>query len=237
MERKKHLSFKNNFSLIRKGETRYPLKAYLIACEGICTEPNYINGLVRYEKANRRIADGTVVKIAPHQHSDPYGVLEDLLRTPNKSSYDECWIVIDRDETELKGKGFGGHSEENFNKVLDESKKNGVEVACSNPCFELWIVLHFEFRDTACTREAIQKKALEKVNSILPKEKQLKKVDELKAIENLYDLLRDKVIIAIRNAEKLKLNESNKSNPSSGMYKLLNSLLQQEFIYPINHGY
>ena len=99
MGRKKHASFKNNLSLKRKGETRYPLKAYLIACEGICTEPNYINGLVHYEKANRKIANGTVVKIAKHQHSDPCGVLADLLDTPNKSSYDECWIVIDRDET------------------------------------------------------------------------------------------------------------------------------------------
>ena len=228
MGRKKHASFKKNLSLKRKGETRYPLKAYLIACEGICTEPNYINGLVRYEKANRRIAEGTVVKIAKHQHSDPCGVLADLLDTPNKNSYDECWIVIDRDETELKGKGFGGHTEENFNKALNESKQNGVEVACSNPCFELWIVLHFEFRDTACSREDIQKKALEKVNSILSKDKQLKKVDDLKSIDNLYDLLKDKVATAIRNSEKLKKNEINKINPSSGMYKLLNSLLKAE---------
>ena len=160
MGRKNHISFKNNFSLKRKGETRHPLKAYLIACEGICTEPNYINGLVRFEKSNRRIAEGTVVKIASHQHSNPCGVLEDLLGTPNISSYDECWIVIDRDETELKGKGFGGHSEKDFYKALDKSKKFGVEVACSNPCFELWIVLHFEFRDTACSRDDIQKKAL-----------------------------------------------------------------------------
>ncbi len=228
MGRKKHASFKNNFSLIRKGEIRYPLKAYLIACEGICTEPNYINGLVRFEKANRRIADGTVVKIASHQHSDPFGVLEDLLNTPNKNSYDECWIVIDRDETELKGKGFGGHTEENFNKALDECMKYNVDVACSNPCFELWIVLHFEFRDTACSRNDIQKRALKKVNSILQKDKQLKKVDDLKTIENLYILLKDRVVTARRNAEKIKTNESNKSNPSTGMYKLLNSLLKTE---------
>lgn len=226
MGRKQHTSFKNNFSLKRKGETRQTLKAYLIACEGICTEPNYINGLVRFEKASRRIAEGTVVKIASHQHSDPCGVLADLLGTPNKEAYDECWIVIDRDETELKGKGFGGHSAENFNQAFKDSKKCGVEVACSNPCFELWIVLHFEFRDTACYRDDIQKKALEKVNSILSKDKQLKKVEDLKTIENLYDLLKEKVETARRNAEKLKDNEINQINPSSGMYKLLNSLLK-----------
>ena len=92
----------------------------------------------------------------------------------------------------------------------------------------MWIVLHFEFRDTACSRDDIQKKALEKVNSILPKDKHLKKVDDLKAIENLYDLLKEKVETARRNAEKLKKNEINQINPSSGMYKLLNSLLKNE---------
>ena len=148
------------------------------------------------------IAAGTEVIIPPHQHSDPYGVLQDLLATKNYESYDELWIVIDRDEVELKGKGFGGHTEENFQKALEESKAHCVEVACSNPCFELWIVLHFEYRDTACSRGEIQKKALEKVNSLLPKEKQLKKVEKLKSVENIYGLLKDKVDVARRNSKK-----------------------------------
>ncbi len=226
MGRRNHESFKNTLPLVRKQETKLPLKAFLIACEGICSEPNYINGLVLNEKINRKIADGTVVKIAPHQHSDPYGVLQDLLRSPNYESYDELWIVIDRDEVELKGKGFGGHTEENFQKALEESKEYGVEVACSNPCFELWIVLHFEYRDTACSRGDIQKKALEKINLLLPNDKQLKKVEKLKSVENIYDLLKDKVDIARRNAKKLKANEKIKANPSTGMYKLLESLLE-----------
>lgn len=226
MGRRNHESFKNTLPLVRKQETKLPLKAFLIACEGICSEPNYINGLVLNEKSNRKIADGTVVKIAPHQHSDPYGVLQDLLRSPNYENYDELWIVIDRDEVELKRKGFGGHTEENFQKALKESKEHGVKVACSNPCFELWIVLHFEYRDTACSRGDIQKKALVKINSILPKEKQLKKVENLKSLENLYNLLKDRVDIARRNAKKLRSNEEAKANPSTGMYKLLDSLLK-----------
>lgn len=230
MARKKHNSLKNTESLVRKGETKTPLKAYLISCEGICTEPHYIKGLVDYEKANRKIAEGTEVLIAKHGHSDPLGVLQDLLDTPNYESYDELWIVIDRDEIELKGKGFGGHTKENFQKALEESKKHGVAVACSNPCFELWIVLHFEFRDTACSRDDIQKKALEKVNSILPKDKQLKNVDDLKALKNLYDLLKDKVDTARINAAKLKANEEKNENPSSGMYKLLDSLMSKTVI-------
>lgn len=111
---------------------------------------------------------------------------------------------------------------------MEESQNKNVSVTCSNPCFEFWILLHFEYRDTACTREEIQKKALEKVNTILEKEKQLRKVDELKSIENLYDLLKTKVDVAVRNANKLKVNESKKQNPSTGMFKLLESLYEMQ---------
>lgn len=226
MGRKKHQNLKSISHEKRKPESKESKKVFLIACEGICTEPNYILGLVKYQKSMQVIAAGTEVIIPPHQHSDPYGVLQDLLGTPNYESYDELWIVIDRDEVELKRKGFGGHTEENFQKALKESKEHGVKVACSNPCFELWIVLHFEYRDTACSRGDIQKKALVKINSILPKEKQLKKVENLKSGENLYDLLKNRVDIARRNAKKLKANEKIKANPSTGMYKLLDSLLK-----------
>lgn len=228
MGRKKHQSLKSVSHKTRKSETIELRKAYLIACEGICTEPNYIKGLVEHQKSIQAIAVGTEVIIAQHSHSNPHGVLQDLLNTPDYESFDELWIVIDRDEIESKGKGFGGHSEENFKKALEDSKKNDVNVACSNPCFELWIVLHFDFRDTACSRDDIQKKALEKVNSTLPKDKQLKKIDDLKAVKNLYDLLKDKVDTAMINAKKLKVNEEKKENPSSGMYKLVDSLLSIE---------
>ena len=226
MGRKKHLSLKLIPHQTRKPESKIPKKIYLIACEGQCTEPNYIRGLVNHQKKIGKIATGTEIKFAQHSHSDPSGVLQDLLKTPNVESFDELWIVIDRDEIEPKGKGFGGHSNENFTEALTECKNKNVNVACSNPCFEFWIILHFEYRDTACTRDEIQKKALERVNTLLPKENQIKKVDKLKTIDNLYDLLKDKIDFAMNNAKKLKNNESENKNPSSGMFKLLASLYE-----------
>lgn len=224
MARKKHTSFKSIVPEKRKEESFSLKKAFLIACEGICTEPNYIKNLVYEEKQNKHIAEGTVVKIAQHQHSDPYGVLSDLLSTSNKDDFDECWIVIDRDEVEYKGKGFGGHSKENFNKAVTEALENNVKVAFSNPCFELWIVLHFEYRDTECFRDDIQHKALEKVNSLLPQQKCLKNVDELKNFEGLYTVLKDKTSVAIKFAEKLSANEAKYKNPSTTVHSLVKIL-------------
>lgn len=54
---------------------------------------------------------------------------------------------------------------ENFKQAITEALENNVKVAFSNPCFELWIVLHFEYRDTECLRNNIQHKVLEKLNS------------------------------------------------------------------------
>ena len=228
MARNKHASLKSVEPVSRKSESIPVKKAYLIACEGECTEPNYIKSLVRCEKSSRRIAAGTVVKIAPHQHSNPYGVFTDLISAGDLETFDECWIVIDRDEIEYKGKGVSGHHEKDFLKAVEECKKAGVNVACSNPCFELWIVLHFEYRDTACSRGDIQSKALEKINSLLKDGNKIKNVDALKAFENLYDILRDKTSVACKFAKKLSDNAAIYDNPSTGVYELVNSILKQE---------
>lgn len=226
MARKNHVSFKTKALEIRKGENLTQKKAFLIACEGVCTEPNYIKNLVNIEKLSKKIAEGTTVKIAPHQHSDPLGVLTDLLSTSNKEDFDECWIVIDRDAVEFKGKGFGGHTEENFNQAISEAEKNNVKVAFSNPCFELWIILHFEYRDTKCSRDDIQNKALEKINSLLPQKNKLKNVDELKNFKKLYSVLKDKTSSAIKFAKKLSENEVKKKNPSTTVHKLVSALTE-----------
>ncbi len=79
MARGKHQSLKSISQDKRKPESKEGLKIYLIACAGECTEPNYINGLIKYHKSIKKIAAGTQVILAPHGHSDPHGVLADLL--------------------------------------------------------------------------------------------------------------------------------------------------------------
>ena len=228
MARKKHDSLKKIIPKTRKSEILNQRKAFLIACEGECTEPNYINSLVRQEKLNKNIAEGTLVKIARHQHSDPLGVFKDLMAVPNKDDFDECWIVIDRDEIELAGKGVGGHSKDNFDNAIKECNKNKVKIACSNPCFELWIVLHFEYRDATCSRDDIQSKALQLFNSLRPHNKKLKKIDDLKSVQDIYSFLKNKTNIAIQNAKRLYENEEEYMNPSTGIHKLITSMIDGE---------
>ena len=98
MGRGKHQSLKSITQETRKPESKEGFKIYLIACEGVCTEPNYIKGLINHQISIKKIAAGTKVIFPPHNHSDPYGVLSDLLNFPDKDAFDELWIIIDSDE-------------------------------------------------------------------------------------------------------------------------------------------
>lgn len=58
---------------------------------------------------------------------------------------DEVWAVFDRDDYP------------SFNEAVRYCKGNGVQVARSNPCFELWLILHDADYDRPDGRHAVQK--------------------------------------------------------------------------------
>lgn len=219
-----HKNFKNKS--FKRAKTSRPFKKlFLIACEGEKTEPNYIDDLVKQEKAKRRIAVGSKVLFVNHQHTDPSGVLEDLLSDSAYESAEQRWIVIDRDAVENIKSENGGHTQENFDNALLKASKEDVGVAYSNPCFELWLILHFEYRDSASSRIDVQRKALE----LLKKNKLLKagdSIDILKAKKGLFTELGEKrLATAVKFAEKLyKKNGDTRNNPCTTFYQLINAI-------------
>lgn len=52
------------------------------------------------------------------------------IRRPVDRPYDEVWCVFDRD----------AHA--NVSTAFNEARQSGIHVAFSDPCFELWLVLH-----------------------------------------------------------------------------------------------
>jgi hypothetical protein len=48
--------------------------------------------------------------------------------------------------------------------ALDAARKYGIELVVSNPCFELWLLLHLE----GCTRHLTPAQALDAVKGLLP---------------------------------------------------------------------
>ena len=227
MKRKGKNSFKST-GLKKRDSGAIKIKPLvIISCEGTKTEPNYIRTIINELIKNGKIARGSVV-IANHQHTDPLGVLNDLINYQyDYSLFEKKWIVIDRDEVRSISSNSSGHSEENFIDALTQAEKLNIEVAWSNPCFEIFIVEHYMYRDTGGDRKDIQEKALE----LLCKDGKIKaeaSVDELKAIENLYDILLPRKETAFKNLKKLMNVQKEKSpaeaNPGTRFHELVEVL-------------
>jgi len=137
----------------RKANTKDERQSIIVACEGTKTECLYLNDIFEGLKTKHEIASASLV-IAKHKHTDPEGVLKDLLNHPNYQDFTHKWIVIDRDIVRTNG---GGHTLANFNGALARAKSKQVEVAYSNPCFEIWYLLHLEYRNTAIGRDKLVK--------------------------------------------------------------------------------
>jgi hypothetical protein len=149
------------------------------------------------------------------------GVLNDLKRYKKDSKsykdFDHKWIVIDRDSPRVNG---GGHSKEDFNNALKNAKSKksnfNIEVAYANDSFELWYLLHFEYRNSAISRDEILTQVIKRLKehdtykfSKLSKDN-IKQENYTKMIfETLKPLQGD----AIKNAKKLLDSYGDEHNP------------------------
>ena len=110
----------------------------VIAAEGERTEKIYFEALRAYAR-NSRVHIRILERDEEHKHdSAPEYVLEQLMRFKSENaleSDDELWWVIDRDnwkQTALR--------------VVAQKcvQDDALHLALSNPCFELWLMLHLE---------------------------------------------------------------------------------------------
>lgn len=227
MKRKGKSNFKSSDFKQRDSASLKVKPLVIISCEGTKTEPNYLNSIINSLVQDGKIARGSVV-IADHQHTDPLGVLNDLINYQyDYTLFEKKWIVIDRDEVRSISSNSSGHPEENFVSALNKAKELNIEVAWSNPCFEIFIVEHYEYRDAGGDRKDIQKKALE----LLCKDGKLKtgvSVEDLKAIDDLYDILLPRKENGFKNLRKLMSAQKQKTpveaNPGTRFHELVEVL-------------
>lgn len=99
----------------------------LIVCGGEKTEPAYFDGLKR-EFRNGAVSVKVISKVtAPAQLVHHARKLWDR----DRDGYDEVWCVVDVDEFDIDA-------------AVRAAKDAGIRLAVSNPCFEFWLLLHFE---------------------------------------------------------------------------------------------
>ncbi|MFJ1765539.1 RloB family protein [Amycolatopsis sp. NPDC088138] len=96
-------------------------------CGAKATEPAYFDGLKR-SRRNPAIT----IKIKS-KAADPAAVVKYAADLGSRAGagYDEVWCVVDVDEFDL-------------DKAVTAARQLDVRLAISNPCFEYWLLLHFE---------------------------------------------------------------------------------------------
>ncbi len=188
-------------------------KTFLIYCEGKNTEPAYFNSFP--------VTTQTDVKAIGLGRSRTALVKEviELTNTIEKDNDQEIWVVFDRD---VKYENLE-QGNKDFNNAIEIAKREGINCAFSNDCFELWLVLHEEYTESSLHRTQIFEKLSEKFN--FNYEKEGKNEDFVKSI---YPMFLNKIHIAIRNAKRLHLSHSGKQyhlqNPCSTVYQLVEAL-------------
>ena len=129
---------KERARLERKKASRAGRPTALIVCEGRCTEPHYLVGLLEHlgvNAANAHIQPGSYKTEARSLVRDA----QDRFR--NNPEYDRVFVVLDGDQAHL--------ADAQREAAEGLAKASGgvvtVELIVTSPCFEYWLLLHFEY--------------------------------------------------------------------------------------------
>ena len=216
----------------------------IIACEDSVSSPTYFRMIVNNLIEQKIITQDSFV-IAKHNNTHPTGVLSDLKEYKNENGktykdFDYKWIVIDRDIARVNG---GGHTKEDFNNALKgaKSKKSNlnIELAYANDSFELWYLLHFEYRNTAISRDDIVKQIIQRLKKKNPHKFAKLKKDNIKQ-ENytklIFETLKPLQSVAIQNAKKLlesygENHNPENDNPSTTIHLLVEVLVNMKLLF------
>lgn len=140
---------RGNRSLQRRGPMRTPKRKFIIYSEGKNTEPEYFRA-VRADLLGALVdievieAAGVPMTIAEKASTHRRAMARRGARRSSFEEDDEVWAVFDRDEHPL------------VNQAIERCRTSHVGVAFSDPCFEVWLILHHCEFDRPDDRHQVQ---------------------------------------------------------------------------------
>ena len=165
-----------------------------IFCEG-ATEEAY------FEAYKRKIHCAAVV-IEHSHHGDPKGLVAEAIKAKEGSpANDIFWVVYDAEELSQRNK-LQSHAE-----AFQAANRNGINIAFSAICFEVWLLLHFTPNPWVFLQASNAVKELQKYI------KNYKKGDL-----NILTTLQDKLPTARVNAADLAQRQQ-RNHPDVPMYE------------------
>lgn len=201
--------------LNRRGPRREPYDRVLIVCEGSKTEPNYLRELIAHHQLS-----SANVEIFGDGGSAPQSVVEHAIRLFEADpDYDSVFCVFDRDGHAL----FDQAVQRVLAKELfrrDGKRKIGTarfETIASIPCFEYWVLLHFEYTTAPMPRFA----------QVLPRLRAIPALRNYdKGARGLFGLTSDRIPTALDHADRANrdAHAAGTDNPTTQMPVLIRYL-------------
>lgn len=199
---------KRNDSLRRRKSFRKPRARFLIVCEGMVTEPHYFRetrrterGIIDLEIVPAGVPRSVVIRAVQMKKE---AEREATRKKDQNLRYDHIWCVFDVDEHPFVAE------------AKDQAQANGIDVAVSNPCFELWFLLHFQDQTAHIDRNTVQRLC----RKYMPGYEKTPPCDTLMPSQS----------IAIERAIKLEAWQVSRlnpgGNPSTGVYRLIQQIRQ-----------
>lgn len=192
----------------RGGRSREPRRVIRIYSEGSVTEPEYLR---YWEKRNGRVVlDWAGVGMAPmtlvSRARDDVKRSRRTARRHGTADFDEVWCIFDVD------------SHPYLQKAIAEARQSDIDIAVSNPCFELWLVLHCQDQTAYIDRRDIQKLA-----------SRLDMIQGKNILMSAWPVLEENYDTAKQRAKHLDhLHKSNgsppRSNPTTDVWQLVDRL-------------
>ncbi len=196
----------------------------LIVCEGTKTELNYFEAIK--ETFPKKILETFSIEVEGTGTST-LKIIEIAIQLRKKAKelqnrvYDHVWAVFDRDSFPIV----------DFNNSIFKAQSSNINCAWSNEAFELWYILHFQYRNTPMSREDYKKCIEAEMNKSMSKKSG--KASSFKYEKNskkMYKLLKEygNEAQAIKWAKNLEARFTNTNyaahNPCTRVYKLIEKL-------------
>jgi hypothetical protein len=191
---------RRTIELARRREKRERSTRVLVVSEGAETEPNYIGGLCAPARRNGLLAD--ILAPGPTDLVGLINSTDKILRCD--ADYDNVFVVADYDENQNVG--------QSLDNILALSRRRRVRITpvLSCPCFEYWLLLHFE----ECSAPMNAQQALDRLRTHIP---------TYQKSSDVFSVLEGRVEAAADRSERLfrHMQEVHEVNPSSLMHELV----------------
>ncbi|WP_320068369.1 RloB family protein [Micromonospora sp. RTGN7] len=170
-------------------------------CEGEASEPDYINAL----KSLPGVRDNTAIRIEidPKQGT-PVTLVRRAVDRREDDEVDECWCVFDVEWPQ---------NHPRLDEAVRLATTQGIRLAISNPCFELWLILHFRAQNAFLTTNEAERQ------SRILDGRSGKRIDGTRYVEMRRDAARRATALGRRHADNQTPFPDD--NPSSTFHELL----------------